>query len=411
MKVLCVLAQHNYGNPSRGEGYEYVNFVPALRRLGHEVSLFDCQRRDLFAGFAGLNRALLQTVEDQRPDVVLSVLTYYEIWLETWQIIRDSGIAATVNWATDDSWRYTQFSRLVAPCFEAFTTTDPSAFELYRDDGIQNVLLTQWAASAAALRPPIPAGECSIPVSFVGTAHGNRRAWVQGLGKRGIDVRCFGYGWPSGVVAAEEIPRIIRSSVISLNFANSAWRLIGVLPRRSRQIKARTFEVPGAGGFLLSEWVDGLGAYLAPGHEIETFRTADEAAEKIRFYLANTERRDAIARAGYERTADQHTYDRRLGEVLDFALRQRELQASRSSAQVSGTIDWERFELAADAHRAGPGLTAFAKGLKAVCSMVWGRKRGPRAARRLVYELSWRFAGARTYMAAGLPGRLFYGES
>jgi hypothetical protein len=33
------------------------------------------------------------------------------------------------------------------------------------------------------------------------------------------------------------------------------------------------------------------------------------------------------------------------------------------------------------------------------------------AARRFVFELSWRFAGARTYSASGWAGRMFYRES
>jgi spore maturation protein CgeB len=411
MRILCVFGQHNYGDPARGEGYEYVNFIPTLRRLGHEVLFLESWDRTRYRDFAELNEKLLRTVEETRPDVVFSVMFAYEIWLETLEVLRDAGIAATVNWTTDDSWRYRQFSRLVAPSFDAFTTTYPSAFERYGSDGIHNVQLTQWAASSGALRRPLPCVECTIPVSFVGTAHGSRTAWVQMLASRGVDVRCFGHGWPSGAIPAEEIPRIIRSSVISLNFANSAWAFSGMLPRRSRQIKARTFEVPGAGGFLLSEWVDGLDAYLAPGHEIETFRTADEAAEKIRFYLMNPGRRDAIARAGYERTAHEHTYDRRLGEMLTFAVRRRELRASCNAAKPSGKIDWGRFELAVEGHRAGRGLTAAARALKGVCSLVWGRKRGPRAARRFTYELSWRLGGARTYRAVGLPGRLFYHES
>jgi spore maturation protein CgeB len=44
-------------------------------------------------------------------------------------------------------------------------------------------------------------------------------------------------------------------------------------------------------------------------------------------------------------------------------------------------------------------------------SLVFGKGRGARAARRFVYELSWRLAGATTYRARGLPGRLFYAES
>lgn len=411
MRILCVLAQHNYGNPARGEGYEYVNFLPALRRLGHEVLFLDPARRDLHSGFEDLNRALLRTVEESRPDVILSVLTYYEIWLETWQILRKSGIAATVNWTTDDSWRYRQFSRLVAPAFDAFTTTYPDAYSRYRQDGMKHVLLTQWAASAASLDAPLPAADCTIPVSFVGTAHGNRRAWIRALATRGVKVRCFGHGWEGGAVAAEDVPRIIRTSVISLNFANSAWAFDGLAPRRSRQIKARNFEVPGAGGFLLTEHVDGLDSYLRPGREMVVFGTADEAAEKARFYLENGEFRDEIARAGHERTARDHTYDSRLKEVLEFTLHQRQIAACGTQASGSGGIDWAKFEAAARAHRTGPGVAAAGRALKAACSLFWGRVRGPRAARRLVYELSWRLAGARTYTAAGLPGRLFYRES
>ncbi len=411
MRVLCIFGQHNYGDPARGEGYEFVNFIPALERLGHEVLFFDCQRRDLHDGFPALNRALLRTVEESRPDVVLSVLTYYEIWLETWQILRASRIAATVNWTTDDSWRYKQFSRLVAPSFDAFTTTYPSAFERYRREGIGHVLLTQWAASATSLQEPLPAEECTIPVSFVGTAHGNRPAWVAALARRGVEVRCHGHGWPAGAVAAEEIPHLIRSSVISLNFASSALTLDGLVPRHSRQVKARTFEVPGAGGFLLSEATDGLERYFEPGREVETFRSPDEAAEKVRLYLAAPDRRDDVARAGHERVRREHTYEPRLAEVLEFALLQRGRARSHGPHPSSGGIDWARFERAVAAHKTGPGLVAAGRVLRVACSALWGRTRGPRAARRLVYELSWRLAGASTYSAAGLPGRLFYRES
>jgi spore maturation protein CgeB len=43
--------------------------------------------------------------------------------------------------------------------------------------------------------------------------------------------------------------------------------------------------------------------------------------------------------------------------------------------------------------------------------ILFGPARGPRAARRLLFELSWRLCGPRTYSAQGWPGRLFYRES
>ncbi len=408
MRVLCVFGQHNYGNPNRGEGYEYTNFIPTLRRLGHEVLFLESWNRASHRDFRELNEALLRLVEQSRPDVIFAVLYHYEIWLETWEILRDAGIVATINWTTDDSWKYAQFSRLVAPAFHAFTTTYPAICARYQHDGISHVLLTQWAANAASLQPPLPAGECEYLVSFVGTAHGKRRTWIDALRQRGIDVACFGYGWPNGPVAAAAIPQIIRNSVISLNFANSARVWDGMLPRQTNQIKARTFEVPGAGGFLLTEWADNLERYYTPEREIEVFHNLSELTDKIRYYLAHPVERDAIAWAGYERTCAEHTYDQRLREVLEFALYQRERYFECQGVSLTGRIDWDRFEQAAQRHRMGRNLALLRGALIAVCSAIWGPIRGPRAARRLVFELSWRLAGAYTYSAAGWPGRMFY---
>lgn len=411
MRILCVFGQHNYGNPQRGESYEYTNFVPTLRQLGHEVLFFESWNRACYSGFEGLNRMLLQTVEREQPEIVFSVLLHYEVWLETWQVLRDAGIAATVNWATDDSWKYAQFSRLVAPSFHAFTTTYPSAYDRYQADGLRRVLLTQWAANEAGLQPPLAAAECRYPVSFVGTAHGERKGWIEALRQQGLEVACFGYGWPQGPVAAEEIPRIIRQSAISLNFANSPsrWR-IGPF-RQANQIKARTFEVPGAGGFLLTEWADNLDLYYTPGQEIEIFQGVGELAEKIRYYLAHPHARDAIAQAGFERTCTEHTYQQRLSQVLDFALQQREAYFASCKFTSSGRIDWQKFEAAVQRHPLDSKTRFLKRTLEMICSAIWGPVRGPRAARRLVFELSWRLAGAQTYSAAGLPGRMFYPAS
>lgn len=411
MRVLCVFGQHNYGNPTRGESYEYSNFVPTLRRLGHEVLFFESYNRSTYKDFRELNETLLLTVERERPDVVLSVLVHYEIWLETWEILRDSGIAATINWATDDSWRYQEFSRLVAPAFHAFATTYPTAYARYLRDGFSHVLLTQWGANAVTLQPPIPAARCRYAVSFVGTAHSDRRAWITALDQAGIKVDCFGYGWPSGPVAAAEIPQIIRSSVISLNFAKGGLTWNGIFPRRLNQIKARTFEIPGAGGFLLTEWADDLSKYYTPGEEVCVFRDLTDLADSIHYYLAHPLERDTIAFKGHARTLAEHTYEHRLVDVLAFAVRQRDEFVSRHPGLPIGRVDWARFEDASRQHKMNRSLRLLRHALEKVCIAAWGPTRGPRAARRAVFELSWRLAGAKCYSASGWPGRMFYEAS
>lgn len=145
MKILCVFGQHAYGDPARGDSYEYVNFLPSWRRLGHQVSFFESFSREPYADFAALNRALLRRVEETAPDIVFCVLMQYEIWTETLRLILNSG-ALLVNWSTDDSWKYPMFSRLIGSEFDLFVTTYPHMVERYRGDGIAGVYLSQWAA-------------------------------------------------------------------------------------------------------------------------------------------------------------------------------------------------------------------------------------------------------------------------
>lgn len=412
MKILCAFGRYNYGDPGRGEGYEYSNFIPALRRLGHEVVHFETWNRTGHSSFAGLNLDFLKTVERENPDLIFCVLMHYELWLETLEIVRRRCRAVLVNWSTDDSWKYPQFSRFVAPSFDVYATTYPEALQKSMNDGLSNFLLTQWAADAEKLQQPLPADQCRYPVSFVGSAYGNRPRWIAELGKRGIEVACFGHGWPNGPVSAVDVPRIIRESVISLNFGDSGIVMDGLIPRRSRQIKARIFEVPGAGGFLMTENADNLGDFYIPGKEITVFDGIDDLVAKTEYFLAHPGERDRIAGAGHARTRAEHTYDLRFRNLLETAMRSGQAgSASQVASREQCRIDFSEFSAVAKIHETGWFMRAFRSCLRVPCMILFGRQRGPRAARRLLFEISWRLGGGRTYSAAGLPGRLFYRES
>lgn len=390
MRILCVLGEHQYGDPSRGLGTEYAAFIPALSRLGHDVLHFESWNKRLYRDLGELNRELLETVDSFRPDVMLTVHMEYEIWLETLEIIRARGDVATISWSADDSWKYREVARYIGRAYHAMTTTYDYVVPRYQADGIGNVLLTQWAVSSDWLNAPLPANECRYPVSFVGAAHGDRKSVVSKLHEHGIEVTCFGYGWPNGPVPAERIPEIMRKSVISLNFTNS---------RGEAQIKARTFEVPGAGGFLLTGYAQGIERFYQPGTEVAVFGDLGELVDKIRYYLSHTDERDEMARAGYARTRGDHTYEQRMADVVAFALEAKSTWPKTSPPPT--------FERALADYRVTPALKLLRTFLLAAGRVVFGSDRGPRAVRRLVFELSWRLVGRHTFTAAGWPGRLF----
>lgn len=401
MKLLCVFGRHNYGDPARGEGYEYSNFLPALRALGHEVHHFESWNRGAHADFAALNAALIERIEALKPDLLFCVLMGYEVWTETLACVRASGVPV-LNWGTDDSWKYAQFSRFVAPEVDLWVTTAHSAVDAAGRDGIDTVRLSQWAASGSRTREPLPAAQCTYDLSFVGSAYGNRGAWIRRLLRHGLHVECFGQGWPNGPVDAERIPELYRQSRISLNFGDSGLQWRGLRPFRSRQIKARVFEVPAAGGVLLTERADRLDEYYVCGQEIETFAGKDELVAHARALLADPQRRDSMAWAGYRRTLAEHLYERRFEPLLEACAR---------TARPDGALDRDVLARAVQAHRSSATLRALRAALAWPMQRIWGERRGARAARRLLFEMSWRLCGAATYRAAGLPGRMFYRES
>lgn len=394
MKILLVCAKFQYGNPDQGIGTEYAAFIPALKNLGYEVIHFDSWHRSLYSNYAELNRKLLETVSREKPDVMLTIQRDYEIWIETLNLIKSKGDVATITWTTDDSWKYQEVSRFIGEAYHAITTTYPQIIPKYYQDNIHNVLLTQWAANSDSLEEPLLAASCQYQVSFVGAAHGNRKKTIAELQRHGIEVSCFGHGWPAGPVLAEEIPGIMRNSLISLNFSNSY--------KGANQIKARTFEVPGAGGFLITEYTPGIEKYYEISKEIVVFRNTLELANKIRYYLSNPEERDLIALNGFRRTIAEHTYEIRMKQVIEFAI-----NCKNQWVQTNPVGNMIEFQPLEESHKMNVTLTTLKDLLVWLCVFVWGSQRGPRAARRIMFELSWRFFGSKTFTASGCVGRMF----
>jgi len=81
-------------------------------------------------------------------------------------------------------------------------------------------------------------------------------------------------------------------------------------------VNCRFFEVLGSGGFQICDDKAALPELAVPDKEVVTFKTLQEAADKIRYYLSCPEKRWAIAEAGYKRALCEHTYEKRIETIL-----------------------------------------------------------------------------------------------
>ena len=79
----------------------------------------------------------------------------------------------------------------------------------------------------------------------------------------------------------------------------------------------RTYEIPACGGFMLHERNTELAELFREGEEVACFASAEELADKIRYYLENETERTQIARRGFERCVPAYSYDSRAARILE----------------------------------------------------------------------------------------------
>jgi spore maturation protein CgeB len=324
MRILYVAMADDYGDPSRGPSFEETNFRSSLEGMGHELVTFDFMTEMRRHGKRGMNRRLLAAAEKAAPDLSFFFLFEEQIDPET---IRAVGRAAgpTINWFADDHWRFDRFTKRYAPALDWSVTTDRDSLPKYAAIGYENVILSQWACNRYAYEKT--AEGLDYDVTFIGQAYGERPATVERLRAEGFDVRCWGFGWPEGRIEHDEMVRVFGASRINLNLSSAfdpperlPMRLLrpfrGEKEGRRSQIKGRTFEVPGSGGFLLTDHVAHLEDYLEPGEEIGTFEDTDDLVTKVGWWLEHEEARARAAEAGYRRVREEHTYDHRFAEIF-----------------------------------------------------------------------------------------------
>lgn len=89
-----------------------------------------------------------------------------------------------------------------------------------------------------------------------------------------------------------------------------------MIKKRIEQIKGRNFEIPGCGGFQLSQYAAGLEDYYHIGKEIAVFGNIDELKLQIKYYLENDAERMRICEAGYLRSKE-YTYEKRFKNIFE----------------------------------------------------------------------------------------------
>ena len=309
--VLYVADRYDYGNKSWGLSYSYYNWYHTLLNMDYSLVCFDSDRIMQRYGVKNLSQMLRETVYFYQPDILFYVHSNDHIGHDVLREISDELPTKTIYFQTDDHHQYEK-TQPIWELFNLVVTTDRKGYEKRKRGGFNNVILSQYACNHFMYK------NLNLPriyeVSFMGRCYGSRQEFVDTLRRNGVNIATFGMWWGklgnSNRILQADLIRIYNQTKISLDLslASKGKDIIAV--------KGRDFEVTGCGGLLLTQDAEEIAEYFIPGEEIITYQDANDATEKIKYYLANEDEREKIAKRGYERVLREHTWEKRFSYIF-----------------------------------------------------------------------------------------------
>jgi len=254
-------------------------------------------------------------VEDFQPDVVyMQTLTAFQP-----EILRQLGrgrlLVGQIASELPDARRLEPYDLIV--------TSFPHFVNRVRERGLRAEYL-QLGFDPRVLEHVQEAGP-AVDVTFVGglglTQH-RRGNYVLGAAAERLDVDFWGTGqeqWPNGSPVKRnyrgeawglEMYRVLARSRIALN------RHIDVAEDYANNM--RLYEATGVGALVLTDEKRNLADLFAPGAEVVAYASANDLVEKATYYLSHDEERVRIAAAGQQRTLRDHTWARRMAELVQI---------------------------------------------------------------------------------------------
>lgn len=317
----------------------------ALKRIGVDVITFDAtpfadgffeiakitpnethtsQLRSLYSSMLGEGAVALADYE--KPDLIL-VMAQAPLDVSALERLRQLKSPLAL-WFVEDFLTLKYWER-VAKYYDYFFTIQKGGFiAKLAAAGARNIAYLPQAASPDR-HFPMELSQKDIEkygsdISFMGAGYYNRKQFFMGL--LDYDFNIWGTEWDLNTdvgrrvqnennrMKPEEYVKIFSASKININL-HSSTALEGIDPIGDF-VNPRVFEIAACGGFQLVDNRHELAELMECGKEVETFSSLDELRDKIDHYLKNKDERLEIAEAGRKRVLADHTFERRMEDLL-----------------------------------------------------------------------------------------------
>lgn len=152
---------------------------------------------------------------------------------------------------------------------------------------------------------------------MVGAPGERRQQVVSALLARGCELELVGQGWSRATQRQPEL--VVSDKIVTLAQAaalySNARPCLNVHARQPAGLNPRTFEVPGAGGLLVTDNT-AVAEVFEPDHEALLWSSIEELSEKLDRACRDSPWASRIADRGMARALSEHTLERRFRELF-----------------------------------------------------------------------------------------------
>ncbi len=273
------------------------DYYGSLCQVFRRVIRYDIYKGANRGGICAANREIIEIAQTYLPKYVFYPCNFSGIVTEATLIeFRKMGCIVVADFF-DDDLLFEPFSMWMVSCLDYVITHVPTLVERYEKLGFRCLFTPNIPMNPAILRK-LDNQDKLYNATFIGSLYPYRRDYIEDIAASGAIINYLGGGNENKIQSATMV-KIFNQSRINLNFSSG-------LADRSI-IVGRVFEVPLCGGFLLTQYFPDLEQQFDIGREIECFKTPQEAAEKIQYYLKHPDECEEIAARGYERAQRDYT--------------------------------------------------------------------------------------------------------
>ena len=287
-----------------------------LKKNSQKLIWYDLQKNYLPHGREKAQKKLLQTIKNEKPSLTFMFDSlYYDLDLPhiLTQIKKISPQTQNVFFSGDDDLMF-DANRYLGIYFDYILVAQIDYVSLFKKDGISGAEFTVQTKN----NPFKEKLKKKYDVSFIGTPKTDRKEIVEYLHKNKINISLFGsHNWSN----YPQLKKIYHGSLPSADYMKTINQTkINICLSRNMEgiphMKGRYLEYVECGAFSLVEESPQLRMLFKENKEIVFFQNKEDLLKKIKYYLANENERETIAKSAYKRLKKNYNFETELSKFI-----------------------------------------------------------------------------------------------